>query len=79
MNFWTNRQWDALLRMTDIPVRYFVVSMSIGDVYLKRRSAHYLLEYPTHSVTLKRGVPPNSKDLDTLRYMYNEYLSSMSI
>ena len=76
MNFWTNRQWDALLRMTGHN-KSFVVPMSIGDVYLKRMSGviHYVLEYPTHMVTLKRGVPPNSKDLDTLRYMYEIYMS----
>lgn len=76
MKFWTNRQWDALLRMTGHN-KSFVVSMSIGDVYLNRMGGvtRYRLEYPTHSVTLKKDVPPNSKDLDTLRYMYEMYMS----
>ena len=76
MKYWTNKQWDALLQMTGHN-KSFVVSMSIGDVYLTRMSGivHYRLEYPTHYVTLKEGVPPKSKDLDTLRYMYNEYMS----
>ena len=76
MNFWTNRQWDALLRMTGHH-KSFVVSMSMGDVYLMRMrgGTHYVLEYPTHSVTLKKDVPPNSKDLDTLRYMYEMFMS----
>lgn len=76
MKFWTDRQWDALFRMTGHN-RSFVVSMGIGDVYLNRMSGvtHYELEYPTHSVTLKKDVPPNSKDLTYLRYMYNEYMS----
>ena len=76
MKYWTNRQWDALLRMTG-DNKSFVVSMSIGDVYLNRMSGvtHYVLEYPTHSVTLKKDVPPNSKDLDSLRYMYEMYMS----
>ena len=76
MNFWTQRQWDALLRMTG-DCGGFIASMSIGDVYLKRMSGvtRYELEYPTHSVTLKKDVPPNSKDLDTLRYMYEMFMS----
>ena len=76
MKYWTDRQWDALLQMTG-HTRSFVVSMSIGDVYLNRMTgvSHYVLEYPTHYVTLKRGVPPNSKELDTLRYMYEMYMS----
>ena len=76
MKYWTDRQWDALLQMTG-HTRSFVVSMSIGDVYLTRMSGivHYRLEYPTHYVTLKRGVPPNDKELDTLRYMYEMYMS----
>ena len=76
MKFWTNRQWDALLRMTGHNGS-FVASMSIGDVYLNRMSGvtHYVLEYPTHSVTLKKDVPPNSTDLTYLRYMYDMYMS----
>lgn len=76
MKFWTNRQWDALFRMTGHN-RSFVVSMGIGDVYLNRMggATHYVLEYPTHIVTLKKNVPPNSKELDTLRYMYEMYMS----
>lgn len=76
MKYWTDKQWDALLQMTG-DTRSFVVSMSIGDVYLTRMNGvtRYELEYPTHSVTLRRHVPPNDKELDTLRYMYEMFMS----
>lgn len=76
MKYWTDKQWDALLLMTG-DSGSFSVSMSIGDVHLNRMSGvtRYELEYPTHIVSLRRHVPPNDKELDTLRYMYEMYMS----
>lgn len=74
MKFWTDKQWEALRRMVGLRGT-FNVSMSIGVVRLSRVSSHYELEYPTHIVTLKKDVPPNSTDLSYLYYMYNEYMS----
>ena len=77
----TDSQWNALERMTESKYNnnFFSSTLSIGEVTIRKISEHYVLEYPTHSVTLKKDKSVNSTDLHYLRYLYNEYLSSMSI
>ena len=72
--YWADIQWEALRRMVGLNGT-LGVSMSMGMVRLSKVSSHYELKYPTHTVTLKKDVPPNSTDLTYLRYMYNEYMS----
>ena len=77
----TDNQWNALERMTRSKYNNFFFSstLSVGEVTIRKVLAHYELEYPTHSVTLKKDKSVNSTDLHYLRYLYNEYMSSMSI
>lgn len=80
MKFWTDTQWEALKKMTSSSMfkgtTWWACDLSIGRVKLDRLSdGSYQLEYPTHYVTLKKDVPPNSIDLSYLRYMYNEWSS----
>jgi hypothetical protein len=77
----TDSQWEALERMTRSKYNnnFFSSTLSVGEVTIRKVLAHYELEYPTHSVTLKKDKSVNGTDLHYLRYLYNEYLSSMSI
>ena len=77
----TDNQWNALERMTRSKYNnnFFASTLSVGEVTIRKISKHYVLEYPTHYVTLKKDKSVNSTDLHYLRYLYNEYLSSMSI
>lgn len=77
----TDTQWKALKKMTSSSMfkgtTWWACDLYIGRVKVNRMggATHYVLEYPTHIVTLKKNVPPNSKELDTLRYMYEMYMS----
>jgi hypothetical protein len=83
----TDKQWDALERMTRSKYNnnFFSATLSVGEVTLTKIKTRvksfpiYRLEYPTHSVTLKKDKSVNGTDLHYLRTLYNEYLSSMSI
>jgi hypothetical protein len=77
----TEKQWNALERMTwnKYNTNFFSSLLSVGEVTLTKVLEHYVLEYPTHSVTLKKDKSVSGTDLHYLRYLYNEYLSSMSI
>lgn len=75
----TERQWNALERMCS--KEPFSATLSLGDVTLTKIKTRvksfpiYRLEYPTHSVTLKKDTSVNGTDLHYLRYLYNEYMS----
>jgi hypothetical protein len=77
----TEKQWNALERMTwnKYNTNFFSSLLSVGEVTLTKVLEHYVLEYPTHSVTLKKDKSVSGTDLHYLRYLYNEYMSSMSI
>ena len=77
----TDSQWNALERMTESKYNnnFFSSTLSLGEVTIRKVLEHYQLEYPTHYVTLKKDKSVNGTDLQYLRYLYNEYLSSMSI
>ena len=77
----TDKQWDALERMTwsKYNNNFFSSTLSVGEVTIRKVLEHYMLEYPTHSVTLKKDKSVSGTDLHYLRYLYNEYLSSMSM
>ena len=78
----TDNQWSALERMCS--KEPFSATLSLGDVTLTKIKTRvksfpiYRLEYPTHSVTLKKDKSVNGTDLHYLRFLYNEWLS-MSI
>ena len=71
-----DKQWNALERMTWSKYKnnFFSSLLSIGEVTIRKVSNDYVLEYPTHYVTLKKGKSVNSTDLHYLRYLYNEWL-----
>lgn len=73
----TDTQWNALERMTRSKYNnnFFSSLLSVGEVTIRKISEHYVLEYPTHYVTLKKDKSVNSTDLHYLHYLYNEYLS----
>jgi hypothetical protein len=74
----TDEQWNGLERMVkDTP--WFSALLSIGEVKLVKKDDRFELEYPTHYVTLKKDKRVNGTDLLYLRFLYNAYLSSMSI
>jgi len=74
----TDKQWNALDTMTGHNGKFSTL-VSIGKITIRKVLAHYELEYPTHYVTLKKDKSVNSTDLHYLRYLYNEWLMSMSI
>lgn len=74
----TDSQWNALERMTRSKWNnnFFSLLLSIGEVTIRKVSNDYVLEYPTHYVTLKKDKSVNSTDLHYLRTLYNEWLLS---
>jgi predicted ATP-grasp superfamily ATP-dependent carboligase len=75
----TDKQWMALEKMTESKWDNFFFStiLSIGEVTIRRVLEHYELEYPSYSVSLYRDRDINGTDLLYLRYLYNEWLSSI--
>jgi hypothetical protein len=77
----TDKQWNALKKMTSSKYNnnFFSALLSIGEVTLRERLDGFDLEYPSYSVSLYKDEPISSIDKEYLRYLYNEYMSSMSI
>lgn len=87
----TKSQWNALKRMTESKYNhnFFSSTLSIGVVTLKMVKfgptligstlIGFELEYPSYSVSLYKDKPIPSHDKLYLRYLYNEWMSVMSI
>ena len=72
----TDKEIIALRRLTLLGS--FECTMSLGEVRLiPQVDGSYVLMYPTHIVPLYIDKDINSHDRYYLRYMYNEYLSSI--
>jgi len=76
MSIINDKQWNALERMTESKYNnnFFSSTLSVGMVTLREVLNGFELEYPTHSVTLKKDKSVSSTDLHYLRYLYNEWL-----
>ena len=79
--YMTDSQWNALERMTESKYNnnFFSAILSLGEVTLRETDLGFELEYPSYSVSLYKGAPISSIDKEYLRYLYNEWLSSMSM
>lgn len=77
----TDSQWNALERMTwsKYNNNFFSATLSLGEVTLKKTNFGFELVYPSYSIDLYKNEPIPSIDKEYLRYLYNEYLSSMSM
>ena len=77
----TERQWNALEKMTESKYNnnFFSALLGVGEVTLKKRNFGFELVYPSYSVDLYKNEPIPSLDIHYLHYLYNEWLSSMSI
>jgi len=77
----TDSQWNALERMTESKYNnnFFSATLSIGEVTIKKINFGFELAYPSYSIGLYKNEPIPSIDKEYLRYLYNEWLSSMSM
>lgn len=71
----TDKQWNALLRMTK--GWYFSSTLSVGTVTLREIPNGFELEYPSYSVPLYKDSSISGTDLHYLRYLYNEWLTTI--
>ena len=82
----TNKQWDALMKLTVNGKVVHTTPMLVGDVSLSfvdvntsmtigplNNEEHFLLELPTRKSKLYKDLEIGKVDREYLRYMYSEW------